>query len=416
MIKTIFDLREKTDDKMYSDIKALFYNSRGKVKSDLNNFENDEFKIIELGDNKINTCIGCWDCWLKTPGRCVMKDWMSGIYYDYVNSDTVIILMDTAQGFINHTAKAFLDRTIPHFHPHIELVDGECHHVARYGKYPDMVFLYETEGLINNEEEIIEDYLYRTAFHFKCNSYRILKNEDLSLKALGKRKANNGLIKFQKAEKISKLVIYNGSPRIKKSNSEIILNRVVEFCGDKVEIRDLKEKDKWDVWAEKFEKDEHVMFFMPLYVHAMPSHVMRFFEKLVPSSGSLSFFVQSGFPESSQSYFLEAYFEKLSQRLERKYLGTAIKGGVESLQFSSEKAKENILLQISSAISNLINDGEYNDEDIRKLGMPVRFPTVVVIIFKLFAYKLINKFWDNRLNSNFALDRSFDRPYIESKG
>lgn len=44
---------------------------------------------------------------------------------DYVNAEKVILLMDTAQGFINHSAKAFIERTIPHYHPYIEIVDIE---------------------------------------------------------------------------------------------------------------------------------------------------------------------------------------------------------------------------------------------------------------------------------------------------
>src|SRR5690606_14411335 len=109
-------------------------------------------------------------------------------------------------------------------------------------------------------------------------------------------------------------------------------NKAVEALGDKVEIRDLKQGDKWEEWAEAFINEKHTMFFMPLYVHAMPSHVMGFFEKLEASEGSISFFVQSGFPESSQSHYLEAYFEQLALKLGRTYLGTAIKGGVEGFQ------------------------------------------------------------------------------------
>ncbi len=98
---------------------------------------------------------------------------MSETYRDYVSSDTVILLMDTAQGFINHQAKAFLERTIPHYHPYIEMVDGECHHAARYEGYPDLVFYYEKEGLTDKEEQVIEDYLYRTAYHYRSKAYRI---------------------------------------------------------------------------------------------------------------------------------------------------------------------------------------------------------------------------------------------------
>lgn len=83
--------------------------------------------------------------------------------------------------------------------------------------------------------------------------------------------------------------------------------------------------------------------FMPLYVHAMPSHVMHFLEKLRASEGSLSFFIQSGFPESSQSHYLEAYFEQLSLRLGRTYLGTAIKGSTEGLHLSPDKTRQKMM-------------------------------------------------------------------------
>jgi multimeric flavodoxin WrbA len=128
-LKTLFDLREKQDDEMIEAIRYLY---------------DEPLKVVGLGDQAITACIGCWTCWLKTPGRCAMKDQMVESYPDYVNSDTVILLMDTAQGFISHHAKAFLDRTIPHYHPYIEIEDGECHHVARYERYPDMVFYYDT--------------------------------------------------------------------------------------------------------------------------------------------------------------------------------------------------------------------------------------------------------------------------------
>jgi hypothetical protein len=150
----------------------------------------------------------------------------------------------------------------------------------------------------------------------------------------------NKVVPFASVEPMEKLVIYNGSPRRSGSNSALILKKVVEALGDRVEIRDLKERDKWEEWAEAFKNEKHVMFFMPLYIHAMPSHVMAFIEKLQASKGSISFFVQSGFPESSQSHYLEAYFEQLALRLGRTYLGTAIKGGVEGLQMRPLRLKK----------------------------------------------------------------------------
>lgn len=397
-MKTLIDLREKQDGGMIEAIR---------------NYYDEPLKVVRLGDRSITACIGCWNCWLKTPGRCVMKDQMAESYPEYVNSDTVILLMDTAQGFINHKAKAFLDRTIPHYHPYIEIVDGECHHVARYKCYPDMVFYYDTEGLINQEEQVIEDYLYRTAYHFQSKAYRILIDGSLQLRSLESRKAKSGVVAFASIEPMEKLVIYNGSPRKRGSNSAIILKKTVEALCDRVEVRDLKEGDKWEEWAEAFNSEKHVMFFMPLYVHAMPSHVMAFIEKLQVSQGSISFFIQSGFPESSQSHYLEAYFEQLALRLGRTYIGTAIKGGVEGLQMRPAKSQEKIMEPMVKAIVNLAYEGNFNPAVIHQLAKPIRLGMGTRILFKILTkIGLINFFWNQQLKENQAYEKRFDCPYL----
>jgi multimeric flavodoxin WrbA len=36
--------------------------------------ENHTVNKLELRNMGINYCTGCWGCWLKTPGRCVIRD------------------------------------------------------------------------------------------------------------------------------------------------------------------------------------------------------------------------------------------------------------------------------------------------------------------------------------------------------
>jgi hypothetical protein len=253
--------------------------------------------------------------------------------------------------------------------------------------------------------------LFRTAYHFKSKPYRIVKDSSLQLHPLKPRKAKNKAVPYASTEPMEKLVIYNGSPRRRGSNSTFILEKVVEALGDRVEIRDLKEGDKWQVWADAFQNDKNVMFFMPLYVHAMPSHVKGFIEKLQASTGSLSFFVQSGFPESSQTHYLEAYFEQLTIRLGRIYLGTAIKGGVEGLQMRPVQAQEKMIQPMVEVIRTLVSEGKFSPTEIRQLGMPVRFGKVIEILFKLLGKKSINSYWDQKLKANDAYEKRFDRPY-----
>ncbi len=238
-----------------------------------------------------------------------------------------------------------------------------------------------------------------------------MKEDNLILRPLEARKPKNRVLEFASVEPIEKLVIYNGSPRKKGSNSSIILEKVIESLGNRVEIRDLKKTDQWNGWADSFIHEKHVMFFMPLYVHAMPSHVMEFIEKLQPSKGSISFFVQSGFPESSQSHYLEAYFEQLAPRLGRAYLGTAIKGGMEGLQMRPAAGQDKMIEPIVETFSNLVNEGKFNPADIHKLASPVRLGKGTQLVFQLFNKKINALIWDQKLKTNHAYEKSYDRPY-----
>jgi len=368
-------------------------------------------KVISLQD-EITPCIGCWNCWLKTPGECVFNDVMTEVYADYVNSSRVILLFDTCQGFVNHQMKAFLDRSIPHYHPYIEIVDGECHHLARYDGYPELYFYYDTKDLTEREEQLIEDYLYRTAYHFQSPAFRIQWKDKLEVMALEDRKAKRNSIKRIETEKMEKLIIYNGSPRRSGSNTAMILKSIKNSLKDKVEIRDLKNKDQWNEWLSNFKKEENVLFAMPLYVHAMPSHVMAFIEKLEPSIGSLAFIIQSGFPESSQSYFLEVYFEELGKILNRKYLGTAIKGGVEGLQIRPLKQQNKMIQPFVSLVEGLVIQGKMDPALIKQLSKPIYLPKAMQLLFTILNKTgLVNIFWDQQLKKNNSFEKRFAKPY-----
>lgn len=394
---TLFDLRINPDLETVNAIVSL-YDEQPRCKA--------------IGSEAIKACIGCWSCWLKTPGKCVYKDAMAESYSDYVNSDKVVLLMDTAQGFLNHSAKAFFDRTIPLYHPYIELVDGECHHKARYDRYPELHFYYDDSELNQEESQIIEDYLYRTAYHFQSKAYRIHKTPTWKLSELHPRSARNKALKPNATQKVNKLILYNGSPRPSGSNTALILQKISDAYGPNIEVRDLKHKNMWAQWGLDFPSESAVIFVLPLYVHAMPSHVMAFLEMLQPSKGSLGFIVQQGFPESSQSYFLEAYFENLPQRLHRDYMGTAIKGGVEGLQLQSVKEQETILAPFVELIGSVLKSGQMSEPIREELAGKAYLPKGMLFLFRLLAPTgLIHSYWDRQLKQNNAFHQRFHRPY-----
>jgi len=99
-----------------------------------------EASIVNLTGEEINPCLGCFDCWTKTPGLCIQtKDCANTICGQEVQSDTVIFLSKITYGGYSYDVKSFLDRSIPNISPFFEIVDGEMHHKMRYERFPYMI-------------------------------------------------------------------------------------------------------------------------------------------------------------------------------------------------------------------------------------------------------------------------------------
>jgi len=106
-----------------------------------------------LVEKKISQCIGCWDCWWKTPGICRFQDDEEEILRDMIHSELVIFASPLIMGMYSSLLKKFHDRAIPLVHPYIKVVQGECHHKKRYPVYPEMGIIYEKNDATDEEVE-----------------------------------------------------------------------------------------------------------------------------------------------------------------------------------------------------------------------------------------------------------------------
>ncbi len=125
---------------------------------------------LRLRDLDIKHCLGCFKCWCKTPGECVIRDDSPDICRQYINSDLVIFASPLVMGFTSALLKHAHDRFVPLIMPYIRLLDNEVHHVARYPKYPDMALLVaredDTDGL---DIEIVTEIYRRDAINFMAD-------------------------------------------------------------------------------------------------------------------------------------------------------------------------------------------------------------------------------------------------------
>lgn len=118
------------------------------------------FEITEkrLEEEELKYCVGCFGCWVKTPGQCVRKDTMDDINRTAMNSDVMVYLVPLVFGQFSANMKSALDRWIPNILPFfIVRADGSTMHPARYAKNPRIVMIAYGDGLTEEDANLFRD-------------------------------------------------------------------------------------------------------------------------------------------------------------------------------------------------------------------------------------------------------------------
>ena len=127
------------------------------------NIEQDEYGLIKNG---IKTCTGCFGCWVRTPGECVLKDAGNDIAAKVISSDMFVILTSVRFGSYSYVMKQAVDRLIPLISPFFKTINGETHHRKRYKHYPVMLPIGVLNTLNTKEEEIFVRLAERNQINF----------------------------------------------------------------------------------------------------------------------------------------------------------------------------------------------------------------------------------------------------------
>jgi multimeric flavodoxin WrbA len=85
---------------------------------------------IDLYDQKIQPCKGCFTCWTKTPGKCIQQDDMVSLLPQIAQADILALVTPVYLDGMTGPMKSFLDRTIPLLKGRVELRDDHMRHVT----------------------------------------------------------------------------------------------------------------------------------------------------------------------------------------------------------------------------------------------------------------------------------------------
>ncbi len=88
-------------------------------------------RTVELADRQIASCTGCFGCWVKTPGICVIDDECRGITRLIASANRLVFLTPVVFGGYHPDLKTALERSIGILLPFLRRFRGELHHPRR---------------------------------------------------------------------------------------------------------------------------------------------------------------------------------------------------------------------------------------------------------------------------------------------
>ncbi|SIQ03231.1 flavodoxin family protein [Halanaerobium kushneri] len=129
-------------------------------------FKDFEVKEILLKEKEIADYLGCFKCWVKTPGICIINDYGREVAAELINSDLLIFLTPVVFGSYSYQLKKALDRMIPLISPYFKKVKGEIHHKKRYPKYLSLLAVGIMKETSQFQRKIFKELVKRNSLNF----------------------------------------------------------------------------------------------------------------------------------------------------------------------------------------------------------------------------------------------------------
>lgn len=151
----------------------------------------EQAEIINISGKIINFCTSCFNCWIKTPGSCVIRDDQVLIYPKIAAAKEIVFITRVKYGCYDVPFKAMIERCLPIQQPFLRLFQQETHHEHRDIEIKDAIII--GYGLEHEEEkEIFTKLIERNAFSFNIGNYKVImanetEVEDILLKEVSER-------------------------------------------------------------------------------------------------------------------------------------------------------------------------------------------------------------------------------------
>ncbi|WP_410771550.1 flavodoxin family protein [Fontibacillus sp. BL9] len=143
-------------------------------------YDDKKEDVTVISDNgTIRKCTGCFGCWIKTPGVCVLKDGYQNMGELLAGCDELVIINKCVYGSYSPFILSVLNRSISYILPYFVVKNGETHHRKRYSHYFNLSVHFYGDDITEAEKETAKALVAANSVNFYSPSYKVNFHKEL---------------------------------------------------------------------------------------------------------------------------------------------------------------------------------------------------------------------------------------------
>lgn len=235
------------------------------------------YNIIS-NNGSIRPCIGCFGCWDKDPGKCIIHDGYENMGHLIHHADEVVIISRYTWGGFSSFVKNVLDRSLGYSLPFIEIKNGHSYLKKRYNENKPFSFIFYGCNIINEEQKKNT----KKAVAALCSLTRsyikgITFVNNVQIAPPKKRSMTLNVTNYNNVEE--KIILLNASMRSANSNSAKLADKLAMLLNKQTEIMHLEVFiNRMTELIQILSNAKILVLCTPIYDEGCPSQLIRLLE------------------------------------------------------------------------------------------------------------------------------------------